>query len=367
MEIPRFPESDELLINSLRAHPRLWKDLDEYEKQVLRDAKPVPCPVCGKLYSFYDPDQRRLKYHCSLKCSNASRAVYDIRCPLCPKLCKSLLGLERHRAKKHRDVSVGDYLDAYLVAKGILPQKHCPGCGKKLHPSITYGDYTTCKCVNSERKIEETRKLIESTNDPAEKKHLQKSLGGLNSVAKRLRGIKNINKVMAVDRKTKSQMEVRDLLREDAELFNGLLTAMSPIYRAYEDLLNADERRLKDKNSELRDLSQHYRWEPSERQSNGCFLYVLTFDPEFIDSSERRAQIFTYPIPYTVSQYNITMKAVSLGSKIDELMKDVPSPVRWMGRMEHQCWHRFCIIGGRKNRYVPTPLVALKVREMLKA
>ena len=372
MENPRFrdPHRERQLIASLRVTRRRWKELDEDERSVLRDADPVPCPVCGRLYSFYDSRQGELKYHCCRECKDKAQIKYEQQCPVpkCGVRIKSRRGLERHRQSAHTDIPIEQFADLYVLQQGKIPRKHCEGCGVKLEPNILYGGYKPCRCMFAEMKIEKTKRLISECTDPVELKRLKRSLGGLNSVLKKMRGIKKLKKSQLKKQQAKLPKPSENLLMADAQFFRGILNGFQPVYDAYDDMmraLNSQRRLLKDKNERLLKLVTQYGFGPAQGLQNGCYLYVAACTPEEIDKPAPSAHFFAKKIDYTLVAYEqMLSEAGMLSVDNKDLVHDLPLRHACPDAREFQCWYRFMACQPDGHRHFLTPFTLLKIREM---
>ena len=372
MENPLFPDSREIqeqLIAGLRANPRKWKELTKDQQSILRDADPVPCPVCGRLYSFYDSRQGELKYYCRRACKDKAQIKYEQQCPFpkCGYRVISRRGLERHRQSAHADIPIEQFADLYVLQQGKIPRKHCEGCGVKLEPNILYGGYKPCRCIFTERKIEKTKQLIAECTDPDEVKRLKRSLGGLNSVLKKMRGIKKLKKSQLKKQKPQLPTQSQDLLMADAQFFRGLLNGVQPVYDAYDDMmkaLNGQRRVLKDKNERLLKLVAQYGFGPAQGLQNGCYLYVAACNPEEIDSPSPSAQFFVKRIEYSMVAYQQMLSEAGMLSLDDKgLVHDLPVGHSCPDRPELQCWYRFLACQPDGQSHLLTPFTLLKIKE----
>jgi len=327
------------------------------------------------MYSFYNGRQGKLQYYCSRKCYAQTRVTrLDlVACPVsgCKKRCLSNRGLRDHWEHAHRRITKESFVDALLAAQGKKPQKYCPVCGVRLKPSIIYGDYTTCRCVNAERKIEDTRKLIETCSDPEETMHLKRRLAGLHSVMTKMRRERRPRRKRKLRKVVSPAIPADHALKEDARFFREVQARMEPVYGAYDDMLRAlvspTRRLLREKNSKLIGLLKQYEWDRLVGAGNGCYLYVAACDPESLEGASQKPIFFASPIRYSRHRYDKALKETGLSAnEIDSHIGDVVGTVTFrLERPKYQCWHRFCIVEPGKQQFAPTPVVLLTIKKSL--
>jgi hypothetical protein len=367
MDNPLFPDSREIedqLIAGLRAHPRRYKELTEWEQKIIRNAQPVPCPICGRLYDFYNRRQCELQYFCSRACKDAAQVKYKMQCPVpgCGVRVKNRQGLERHRQNAHHDIPLAQFVDILLERSGECPLKYCAGCGRNLEPSVLYWGYKPCRCVFCERKIARLDRLIAECTDSVEKTKLKRQRAGTISALKRMRGIKRLTKKQTA--KKGRQKRQLNLLEKDAEFFRGLMDTVAPVYAAYDDLARAIQdrtQRAEELNERLICRAKQFGFKLDRGVDNGAYLYVAACDPLTLASPTPSAQFYVLRINYSVKAYADALADSGIKPKELEQLEHRISEICRTDRAELQFQHRFLIHEPDGPRYRISPLAIVNM------